>query len=136
MAGCVLPHDHLGKATSRGLPEISEFPIIGAESPDEGLDAGRMSWPHGFHLRHITISPGSTTRPHSRAEEEVILMHCGRLRVSMDDGDVELGPGDVFTVPVGYRRILANPGEDRVEAYVVRGGDHPQAARLVDSSDS
>ncbi|MGI9238182.1 MAG: cupin domain-containing protein [Woeseiaceae bacterium] len=133
MADCVMPRNELESASPRGLPEISESPIIGAASPDEGLRAGRMSWTHGFHLRLVTISPGTATQWHTRAEEEVILMHRGRLRISMDDGDVELGPGDVFTVPIDARRSFANPGEDLVEAYVVRGGDQPRAAKLVDS---
>jgi len=132
MAGCVLPHDKLGRTESRGLPEISEFPIIGAPSPDEGLDAGQMKWPHGFHLRHIVIDPGAATRKHSRAEEEVILMHKGQLRIRTDDGDVEISPGDVFTMPVGSPHSFANCGEELVEAFVVRGGDHPQAAKLTD----
>ncbi len=132
MAGCVLPHDELERVIPRGLPEISEFPIIGAASPEEGLGAGRMDWAHGFHVRHVTISPGAATRRHTRAEEEVILMHRGQLRISMDDGDIELGPGDVFTVPIESPRVFSNPGEELVEAYFVRGGDHPQAARIVD----
>ena len=132
MAGCVLTHKKLERTKSRTLPEIGEFPIIGAASPDEGLDAGQMDWAHGFHVRYMTISPGAATQQHTRAEEEVILMHRGRLRISTDDDDVEIGPGDVFTVPIESRRSFSNPGDELVEAYVVRGGDHPKPAKLVD----
>lgn len=131
MAGCVLPYSKLGRTRSRGLPEISEFPIIGAASPDEGLEPGQMDWPHGFNLRYVAIDPGAATHQHTRAEEEVILMHKGRLSISTDDGDVEIGPGDVFTVPIGSPHSFANRGDQLVEAFVVRGGDHPQAAKLA-----
>jgi mannose-6-phosphate isomerase-like protein (cupin superfamily) len=91
-----------------------------------------MSWPHGFHLRHIAIDPGAATRRHTRAEEEVILMHNGCLSVSTDDGDIDMLAGDVLSIPIGSRRSFSNRGEEPVEAYVVRGGDHPQAATLID----
>lgn len=132
MAGCVLPHDKLKRTKSQALPEISEFPVIGAASPAEGLDAGQMNWPHGFHLRHVAIDPGAATREHIRVEEEVILMHKGLLSVSIGDDDVEIGPGDVFTVPVGSPHSFANRGDELAEAFVVRGGDHPQAAQLTE----
>lgn len=132
MRGCVLPHSSIESAGSTGLPEISEFPIIGAASPGEGLDAGQMSWPHGFHVRHIGIDPGAATRRHTRAEEEVILMHKGCLSVSTDGGDIDMLAGDVLSIPIGSRRSFSNRGEEPVEAYVVRGGDHPQAAMLID----
>ncbi len=131
MSGCVLAHDRLRPASPAGLPEIAESPIIGAASPEEGLDAGRMDWPHGFHLRHIAIAPGSETAQHTRAEEEVILMHKGQLHVRVAGTGIDIGPGDVFTVPVGAPRRFANRGDDIVEAYVVRGGDRPRAATLT-----
>ena len=131
MAGCVITHDRLGAVPCAGLPELSEFPIIGAASPDEGLAAGQMAWPHGFHVRHVTVCPDAATKEHTRAEEEVILMHKGQLSVDIADGVVEIGPGDVLTIPVGAARGFANHGTELVEAYVVRGGDHPKAPTLT-----
>jgi len=130
-ASCILRHEKIQRASSVGLPEISESPIIGAASPDEGVGAGQMSWAHGFHLRHVAVNPGAETQWHTRAEEEVILMHRGRLLISTDDGDITIGPGDVITLPIGARRRFANPGDQSTEAYVVRGGDHPHAAMPV-----
>lgn len=132
IAHCVISHEQLQGAPCEGLPELSEFPIIGAASSVEGLAAGQMAWPHGFHLRHMTVCPDVATKEHTRAEEEVILMHKGQLSVDIADGSIELGPGDVFTIPVGTPRSFANRGTDLVEAYVVRGGDHPQAPTLTD----
>jgi len=131
MADCVVTHDKLKPAPCSGLPEIREFPIIGAASPKEGLHAGQMAWPHGFHVRHITVDPEAATRRHLRHEEEVILMHKGKMLILLPGGEVELHPGDVFTIPIDMPRSFGNRGSEVVEAYVVRGGDHPQPAELA-----
>ena len=61
-------------------------------------------------------------------------MHKGALNVLLGYDSVELGPGDVLTIPVGIRRSFGNFGIERVEAYVVRGGDDPQPPALIISS--
>ena len=127
LAKCVVRRDELPSIGSGGLPGIDERPIIGEESAPEGLAPGRMDWPHGFHLRHFAIEPGAASELHRRAEEEVIMMHRGRLTLTLGGGTVELGPGDVLTVPVGMARKFENRGAADVEAYVVRGGDCPAA---------
>ncbi len=131
MSGCVIQHDELQAEPSSGLPEMREFPIIGQASPAEGLAAGRMAWPHGFHLRYITLDPGVATKSHLRHEEEVILMYQGRLTVAFGGGEVELVPGDVLTVPIDMPRSFSNTGSEVVEAYVVRGGDAPREPSLT-----
>ena len=131
MAGCVLTHDRLAPSPSLGLPEILEFPIIGCASPEEGLSAGQMEWPHGFHVRHVTVDPAAATKQHVRREEEVILMHKGQLTVAVPEGEIILGPGDVFTVPIEMPRSFGNQGTEKVEAYFVRGGDHPRPPTII-----
>lgn len=134
MAGCVVKHSELQPESADKIAPagLEEFPIIGASSPREHLDAGKMSWPHGFHVRHIAVDPGVSTKQHARDEEEVILMHAGDMTVHFPDGDVEIGPGDVFTIPIGVPRAFSNEGTVLAEAYIVRGGDHPNAPRLID----
>lgn len=132
MAGCVVTRDKLAPLPSVGLPELREFPIIGAASPDEGIAAGQMAWSHGFHVRYLTVDPEVATEKHTRAEEEVILMHKGQLSVTIADSSFDISPGDVLTIPVGAARSFANRGIELVEAYVVRGGDHPKAPTLID----
>lgn len=36
-------------------------------------------------------------------QDELFLILRGRLRMQLEDGDVLLGPGDVFVVPAGVR---------------------------------
>ncbi len=134
MASCVVLRDELRADADPEfvLAELKEYPIIGAASPDEHMPAGKMAWPHGFHLRHIAVDPDVSTKRHVREEEEVILMQQGQLTVQFDDGDVALGPGDVLTIPVRAVRAFSNAGNIAAEAYIVRGGDHPKPPRLID----
>ena len=90
-----------------------------------------MAWPHGFHVRHLRQSPGATTPRHTRHEHEVIMMHAGHMTVGLPSGDVDLGPGDVLTIPVDMPRQFSNTGSADAEAYVVRGGDHPAPPTAV-----
>ena len=126
MADCVVRRSELEPAGSSALPDLREFPIIGNARDDEHLPAGKMSWPHGFHVRYVTVDSGVSTVTHSRAEEEVIFIQSGSLAVMLPDGVIEMRKGDVFTVPIGMPRSFSNDGSERVEAYVVRGGDNPR----------
>ncbi len=110
---------------------IREYPIIGAESPAEGLAAGRMAWPHGFQLRHLAVDPHMETYQHRRHEEEVVMVQAGRLTLDFPDGQVELSAGDVLTVPIGMPRKFCNHSDDLAEAYVVRGSDQPRPADVI-----
>ena len=134
MADCVVLRDqlHTQDASSMTPSGIRECPIIGAASPDEGLIAGKMMWPHGFHVRHLAMDPGVESKQHSRSEEEVIFVHDGRLSVRFEEGDVELVTGDVLTVPIGKPRVFCNTTNEMLEAYIVRGGDHPAPPQFLD----
>ncbi|MEM9334350.1 MAG: cupin domain-containing protein [Pseudomonadota bacterium] len=130
MGGCVVTRGELDAAPSALVTGLSEFPIIGSACSAEGVDAGKMDWPHGFHVRYATLDVGGETPRHTRHEEEVLMLQSGALRVTVDEGDINLGPGDVFTIPIGAPRTFRNFGDSAVEAYVVRGGDHPKPPSL------
>ena len=131
MAGCVISRAEIDELAVSSLDGVEERPIIGAASPAEGLPAGRMAWGHGFQVRHLRQSPGAMTPEHTRHEHEVIMMHSGQMTVSLPSGEIDLGPGDVLTIPVGMPRQFSNRGSAAAEAYVVRGGDHPSPAAAV-----
>ena len=134
MADCVVLHDELQKpSAAQSVPQgLQECSIIGAASPGEDLASGKMAWPHGFHLRYLAIDPHTESKLHTRDEEEVILVHSGNLTVSFGDGEVQLGAGDVFTIPINMPRAFSNEGTAKAEAYIVRGGDNPRPPRLID----
>lgn len=134
MSDCVVAHAALAASSSKNRYRsvVTETPIIGAENAEEHLPAGQMNWPHGFNLRYVTIEPGSTSKSHIRHEEEVIFVHQGMLSVSLPGGSLDMIAGDTLTIPVGMERVFSNRGTNKVEAYVVRGGDSPQAATVAD----
>jgi len=132
MGDCVVSHaDMRSAAPSGGLPDVCEIPLIGTASEGENLGAGQMTWPHGFHLRYMKIEPGVETKSHIRREAEVVFVHGGTLTVKLPECEFNAGPGDTLTIPVGVPRRFSNTGDSAVEAYVVRGGDTPQAAEIT-----
>ena len=94
---------------------------------DCAFNEGNAEVAHLEAVRPGDVARGKATPLHRRHEEEVILMHSGRLTVSLPDGDVELAPGDVLTVPLDMARRYSNTTHEPVEAWVVRGGDQPGA---------
>ncbi len=123
---CVVREVELDKTSANvfGDDGLSESAIVGAEN-DEGMPAGKMSWPHGFHLRRWKINPGYSTPWHRRNEAEVIMMHHGRLKYVWEGGELEMQAGDVLTAPIGLPRQYVSGDDEAAIAYVVRGGDSP-----------
>ncbi len=119
-----------------GLTDFAGFqecPIVGVANAAEGMPAAPLSWAHGFQLRELRIAPGARSPAHVRDEEEVLLVHSGSPVIEWNHGMLKLAAGDTLTVPKGLARIFANPGAERAVIHVVRGGDHPGAARMLSS---
>ena len=133
---CVVRETELDRTSFRvfGDDGLSESAIIGPENLDEGIPAGKMSWPHGFHLRRWKFSPAYSTPWHRRNEEEVIMMHHGRLKYVWAGGELEMHAGDVLTAPIGLPRQYVSADNEGAIAYIVRGGDSP--SRYLQASDS
>ena len=108
-------------------PGVEECPVIGPASGDEGLGAGPIDWPHGFHLRRVTLAPGAAIGMHGRRDAEVLFVQDGEMELAWDGGRIELGAGDHLTVPVGVMRRWRNIGDRPAVVFVVRGGDAPAA---------
>ena len=113
------------------LPGVAEHPLVGGPSTAERIEAARLSWSHGFHVRALHLAPGASIPTHARDEEEVLLVHKGRLHLRWPQGELELGPGDTLTVPKHLPRAYRASGNEPSEVYVVRGGDQPGAPRFV-----
>jgi mannose-6-phosphate isomerase-like protein (cupin superfamily) len=112
-----------------GCSGLQECLIAGTENRYESMPAAPLGWPHGFQLRALFLEPGAASAPHVRVEEEVLLVHAGSPCVEVQGTQLNLAPGDTFTVPKGVARVLHNPGTQRAVLFIVRGGDHPQAPR-------
>jgi quercetin dioxygenase-like cupin family protein len=125
--GAEMPAAPASVVSARAGGAVTESAIVGGASEAEGVPAGKMAWPHGFHLRRLVLPPGAAIPAHRRGEEEVLLMFKGALRFETEGETIDLGPGDVFSVPKDLARRYANPSVDSAVVYVVRGGDHPGA---------
>jgi len=124
---CVCREADLDKTSVRifGGDGLIESAIVGAQNADEDMPGGKMSWPHGFHLRRWKFNPGYSTPWHRRNEAEVIMMHAGRLKYVWEGGELEMQAGDVLTAPIGLARQYVCGDDEVAIAYVVRGGDSP-----------
>ena len=128
LAACVLRAAELRPAGGlSATPGFEECPIIGVANEVEVMPAGRMGWPHHFQVRALRIAAGARSPVHVREEEEVLMVHAGHLWMEWAGGRVDLGPGDTLTVPKKLARAFGNHTGRVAVAYVVRGGDHPQA---------
>ena len=110
---------------------VEECPIITPRPTGDGFEQGPIVgwWEHGFNLRCLKMTAGAELPAHSRAEEEVILMHEGELTIELDGQQIELHGGDVLTLPKGKMRSW-RAGADGSAAFVVRGGDEPSAPQF------
>jgi quercetin dioxygenase-like cupin family protein len=113
------------------LPGVDERAVLGVASSGEGVAAAPLGWPHGFHLRRVTLAPGARTPSHVRREAEVIFVHEGTVRLAWGGGELAMGPGDTLTVPAGVARSLMSA--TGATLFVVRGGDAPAAPEFKDA---
>lgn len=113
------------------FPGVEEIPVAGCANPSEALPKGKLGWEHGFQLRRLRMNPGSTVPVHSRQEEEVIFVHRGCMEVTVAGETTCLGTGDLLTTPPTADRTFSNPGEEPLDAVLVRGGNHPGDAEYV-----
>lgn len=118
--------------TSLGrLAGVSEVPLIGGYSPDEGIQMAKLGWKHGFVVRGLKLSQGASIPSHVRFEEEVIFVHQGQIKITVDEQIIQLGVGDHFTTPIGAMRSFENIGKTDLELYVTRRGDLPAAPQFL-----
>lgn len=117
----VVRADHHGGG-GRGLGiyhGVEETPLIGPAA--EGLAAGPLAWPHGFVVRRVELADGASVPEHRRDAAEVLFVHAGTLRLTVDDEGATLGAGDTVTIPIGAKRSFSASGPTTV--FAVRGGD-------------
>lgn len=134
MMKCVATHDELLSLNKGGLSTVdgvTEIAVIGVANPNESIEAGKMDWPHNFQMRRIMIEPNSTIPAHKRAEEEVVIVQKGRLRVVTPESDFILEAGDLFTAPIGMARSYKNTSENLADIIFVRRGNSPKAAQFL-----
>jgi uncharacterized cupin superfamily protein len=82
-----------------------------------------------FGLRRLVLQPGQRNRVHRhRDQEEVYVVLDGRLTVVFEDGERELGEGEVARVAPEVRRQLANRSDEPCRLLAIgAAGTHERA---------
>ncbi|MEX0706684.1 MAG: cupin domain-containing protein [Woeseia sp.] len=112
-----------------GSDHKENFTIIGhgvAENPEQHV---HIDIPHGFNIGAARQPPGCVNSQHSHETAEVFVVHAGQwafhFGANADGASVELGPGDIISIPVGVFRGFSNIGKDIGFLFAVLGGDDP-----------
>lgn len=112
-----------------GSEAKENFTVIGpgvSENPDQHV---HIAEPHGFNIGGARQPPNCVNSQHSHDTAEVFVAHSGRWRFDLgehgDDAQVEMGPGDVISIPTGLFRGFTNIGDDTGYLFAVLGGDDP-----------
>lgn len=90
------------------------------DSPAAGLAAGPIAWDHGFTMRRLHFT-GGTTRWHAHDAAQVLFVAEGAIDIDWPDGTLRLEAGDTFTVPIGLDRRFRGAGT----LIAVLGGSLP-----------
>ncbi|GGD58380.1 cupin domain-containing protein [Lacimicrobium alkaliphilum] len=107
--------------------DAQEAPLVGPASEAEQLGESNLNWEHGFAVRALKLPAGAAIAAHTRAEEEVLMVHQGELSVSTGGETIILRKSDNFTTPIGAVRQFENTGDQPCVVYITRRGNQPQA---------
>ncbi len=116
-----------------GSDAKENFTIIGpgvAENPDQFVHIREA---HGFNIGGARQPENCINSQHSHETAEVFVVHTGHWRLifgpNREDGTLDIGPGDVVSVPTrmfrGFEKVDAGTGF----LWVVLGGDDPGRVR-------
>jgi len=112
-----------------GSTEKENFTIIGpgvSESADQFV---HISEPHGFNIGAARQPGGCVNSQHSHDTAEVFVVHSGHWRLlfgpNREDGTLDIGPGDVVSVPTRMFRGFENIGDTTGFLWTVLGEDDP-----------
>lgn len=109
---------------------VEEVSLVGGASPEEGIQASKLGWEHGFVVRGLKLQAGASIPAHVRAEEEVIFVHQGKIKITVDGETIELGAGDNFTTPIDSIRSFENTDATESIYYVTRRHNVPQPPKF------
>ena len=116
---------------SPGSEAKENFTLIGpgvSENPDQHV---HIPEPHGFNIGGARQPGHCLNSQHSHETAEVFVVHSGKWRFMWGpaggDGSVELGTGDVISLPPRMFRGFENIGSRRSTDFLlaVLGGDDP-----------
>ena len=112
-----------------GSTEKENFTIIGpgvSESPDQHVHIREK---HGFNIGGARQPFGCQNSQHSHDTAEVFVVHTGHWRLhfgpNKEDGTLDIGPGDVASVPIHMFRGFSKLDEGKGFLWMPLGQDDP-----------
>jgi mannose-6-phosphate isomerase-like protein (cupin superfamily) len=112
-----------------GSTEKENFTIIGpgvSESADQHV---HITAKHGFNIGAARQPFGCVNSQHSHDTAEVFVVHSGHWRLpfgpNKEDGAIDIGPGDVCSVPIHMFRGFEKLDEGVGFLFTVLGQDDP-----------
>ncbi len=135
---CVIRFNELAANPLSSLSQegIEEAAVITPSDTRDNFSVGdgiHPWWEHGFNFRKISIQKSKSTPWYSRSEAEVIFVQSGKLGFRWEtdeEREVTLEKGATITVPKGLKRKLSNQEDERLELFVVLGGDTPNLPKF------
>ena len=114
---------------SPGSDAKENFTLIGPGVSENPAQHVHIAEPHGFNIGGARQPAGCLNSQHSHNTAEVFYVHTGRWAFTTGehgtDGRVELGPGDIISIPTGVFRGFENIGDEVGYLFAVLGGDDP-----------
>ena len=105
------------------------FTIIGAGVSESADQHVHITERHGFNIGAARQPHGCVNSQHSHDTAEVFVVHSGHWRLpfgpNKEDGFVDIGPGDVASVPIHMFRGFEKLDEGTGFLWVVLGEDDP-----------
>jgi mannose-6-phosphate isomerase-like protein (cupin superfamily) len=112
-----------------GSTDKENFTIIGGGVSESADQFVHITEPHGFHIGGARQPGGCVNSQHSHETAEVFVVHSGQWRLlfgpNREDGTLDIGPGDVVSVPTHMYRGFENIGDHIGFLWVVLGREDP-----------
>ena len=112
-----------------GSTEKENFTIIGAGVSESADQHVHITEKHGFNIGAARQPFGCVNSQHSHDTAEVFIIHSGRWRLTFgpnrEDGALEIGPGDVASVPIHMFRGFEKVDEGVGFLWTILGEDDP-----------
>lgn len=112
-----------------GSDAKENFTIIGPGVSENSGQHVHIAEPHGFNVGGARQPGGCLNSQHSHDTAEVFVVHTGRWRLlfgpEREDGHVDVGPGDVCSVPIHMFRGFEKLDDGVGFLWVALGGDDP-----------
>ena len=112
-----------------GSTDKENFTIIGAGVSEAADQHVHITERHGFHIGAARQPFGCVNSQHSHDTAEVFVVHSGHWRLpfgpNKEDGSIDIGPGDVASVPIHMFRGFEKLDEGTGFLWVVLGDDEP-----------